>query len=112
MWKLAHRIIAGLIIALGTLHCVFTAFNYNSFSLNAMWFLGSGIAIILAGFLNVVVIRVGGKDRVVKLLCLTTNLIFFALFALALLLLSQPQVIVGVVIFAIAAISVVVGERT
>ena len=75
-----------------------------------MWFLGSGIAIILAGFLNVAAIRVGGRDRVVKFLCLTANLIFVALFAAALWLLSQPQVIVGVVLFVVATMAVLASK--
>jgi hypothetical protein len=106
MWRLTLKITSGLIIALGVLHCVSTAFNYDSFSLDAMWFLGSGVAIILAGFLNIAVIRVGGKDRVIKYMALTTDLIFSALFSVALLSLTQPQVLVGSLLFAVAAVSV------
>lgn len=111
MWRVTHKVTAGLIIALGVLHCAFTFHDYDRVSLDAMWFLGSGIAIILAGFLNVAAIRVGGLDRVVKLLCLTANLIFAALFAAALWLLTQPQVSVGVALFAVAAISLILSER-
>ena len=105
MWKLIHKIISGLVIGLGALHCLFTFLNYDHFTLDAMWFLGSGIAIILAGFLNVAAIRVGGSDKVVRFLCLAANLIFVVLFAVALWLLSQPQVFVGVGLFLVAAIS-------
>lgn len=111
MWRVTHKVTTGLIIALGALHCVFTFHDYDSFTLDAMWFLGSGIAIILAGFLNVAAVRVGGKDRVVTILCLTANLIFALLFAAALWLMSQPQVFMGVALFAVAAASVVVGGR-
>jgi hypothetical protein len=106
VWRLVHKITTGLIIALGAVHCVFTARNYDGFTLDAMWFLGSGIAIILAGFLNVAEVRVGGKDQIVRSLCLTANLIFIVLFAAALLSLSQPQVIVGVFLFVVATIAV------
>lgn len=111
MLSLTHKIISALIILLGILHCVFTAWNYDQFTLDAMWFLGTGIAIILAGFLNVTVIRTSGNDRVVNLLCLTTNLTFAILFTVALLLLSQPQVLVGIVLFAVAAGVVAVKSR-
>lgn len=111
MWRVAHKVTTGLIIALGALHCAFTAMDYDSFSLDAMWFLGTGVAIILAGFLNVAAIRVGGQDRVVKLLCLTTNLTFAALFATALWLMSQPQVFVGVALFAVGAVLVILSGR-
>jgi hypothetical protein len=108
MWRVTHKIASGLIIALGAIHCLFTALNYDRFTLDAMWFLGSGIAIILAGFLNVAAIRVGVSDRVVRFLCLTANLVFVILFAVALWLLSQPQVFVGLALFAVAGVSVAV----
>lgn len=111
MQKLAHKIISGLIVALGALHCMFTASNYDGFSLDAVWFLGSGIAIILAGFLNIAAIRVGGKDVVIKYLCLTANLIFAALFGIVLWLMTQPQVLVGLVLFAAAAVLVAASGR-
>lgn len=108
MLSLTHKTISGLIILLGILHCVFTAWNYDQFTLDAMWFFGTGIAIIEAGFLNVTVIRSGGTDRIVNLLCLTTNLAFAILFTVALLLLAQPQVLVGVLLFAVATVLVAV----
>jgi len=111
MWKLIHKIVSGLIIALGALHCVFTALSYDRFTLDAVWFLGSGIAIIIAGFLNVSAVRDDGKDRVVKYLCLTANLIFVSLFAVALWLLAQPQVFVGLALFVVAVVSVAVRGR-
>src|SRR5215212_10195184 len=86
-----HRIITGLIIALGMLHVGFTPFNYGRFDMDAMWFLGSGLAIILAGFLNIAVIRGRGKDKLVWVLGLITNLGFAILFGIGLLLLTQPQ---------------------
>ena len=90
-------------------HGALTAQNYDGFSLDAMWFLGSGIAVILAGFLNIAAIRV--SDRVVRLLCLTANLIFTPLFSAALYLLAQPQVFLGAVLFLGAAITATMGRR-
>ena len=109
MWRLIHKIATGLIVALGALHCAFTAQNHDSFSLDAMWFLGSGVAIILAGFLNVAALRIGATDRVVKYLCLAANLFFTILFGVALFLLAQPQVIVGLALFLTATIAVFLG---
>jgi hypothetical protein len=48
--------------------------------MDAMWFLGTGVAIVLAGFLNLVVIREAGKDRLIRILCLITNVSFALLF--------------------------------
>jgi len=100
--KILYKIITGLIIALGLLHIGFTPFNYRSFDMDAMWFLGTGIAIILAGFLNLVVIRESGKDMLIRILCLITNISFALLFGVALFQLGQPQVFVGLALFGMA----------
>ena len=109
--KAVHKISTGLIIALGLLHVLFTAHDYGEFTLRAMWFLGTGVAIILAGFLNVVLMRDVGRDRLVQWLCHLTNLTFTVLFTFALTLLSQPQVFVGVALFAVATISAFLSSR-
>ncbi len=112
MLKTAHKIITGLIIALGMLHVAFTFHDYDSFSLSALWFASAGVALVLAGFLNLILLRDAGKDKVVWLLCLLTNIIFAVMFALALFLLSQPQVFVGVALFVAAAITGFLIPRT
>ena len=106
-----HRIVTGLIIALGILHLGFTPFNYGRFDMNAMWFLGSGLAIILAGFLNIAVIRGRGRDRLVWSLGVIANLTFAILFGVGLVLLTQPQVFVGVALFGSATICTVLGRH-
>ncbi len=63
MLRTAHKIITSLIIALGILHILFTFHDYDEFSLRALWFASAGVAIILAGFLNVVLLRDVGKDK-------------------------------------------------
>jgi hypothetical protein len=102
--KTLHKIATALIIALGLLHIGFTPFNYRSFDMDAMWFLGTGMAIILAGFLNLVVIREAGKDMLIRMLCLITNAGFVLLFGLALFRLAQPQVFVGLALFGMAGV--------
>ncbi len=104
MLKTAHKILTGVIIALGLLHVLATFHDYDSFTLRALWFASAGIAIILAGFLNIILLRDVGKDRVVWLLCLITNLIFAVMFVLVLLILPQPQVFVGAGLFIAATI--------
>ena len=106
-----HRIVTGLIIALGILHLGFTPFNYRRFDMDAMWFLGSGLAIILAGFLNIAVIRGRGRDKLVWALGLITNLGFALLFGIGLLLLTQPQVFVGLALFGSATICTVLSRH-
>ncbi len=105
MLRTAHKIITGLIIALGSLHVLFTFYDYDSFSLSAMWFAGAGVAIILAGFLNLILLRDVGKDKIVWVICLLTNLFFAVLFAVALSLLNQPHVFLGIALFVVATIT-------
>ena len=111
MWKFIHKVTTGLIIALGCAHLAFTAMEYDSFSLDSVWFLGSGFAIVFAGFLNVAVIRKNGDDRIVRVLCLTANLMLAGLFAATLSLMRPPQVFVGVAVFAIASVCVLARSR-
>lgn len=99
MLKTLYKISTGLIIALGLLHITFTWMDYAAFTLNAMWFLGTGVAIVLAGFMNLVLLRDVGKDRLVQLLCHLTNVTFALLFARAIFILSQPQVFFGLGLF-------------
>lgn len=108
----AHKILTGVIIALGILHLLVTFHDYDSFTVRALWFAGAGVAIILAGFLNIILLRDVAKDRIVWLLCVITNLIFTAMFVLALLVLPQPQVFVGAGLFiAVTVFSLIMPRR-
>lgn len=104
MLRTTHKIITGFMIALGLLHILFTFHDYDEFSLEALWFAGAGVAIILAGFLNIVLLRDTGKDKVVRLLCILTNIIFAVMFTAALFLMQQPQVLFGAALFTVATI--------
>jgi hypothetical protein len=73
--------------------------------MRAFWFFGSGLAIVFAGFLNVALIRDGGRDQVIKLLCLIANIACALLFVAALTLMRQPQVFVGVALFAFVTVA-------
>lgn len=111
MLKSAHKILTGIIIALGVLHTLVTFCEHDSFSVEALWFASAGVAIILAGFLNIVLLRDVGKDTVVWMLCLITNLIFAVMFVLALLVLPQPQVFVGAGLFIVATLFSLIEPR-
>jgi hypothetical protein len=104
MLRTAHKILTGIIIALGVLHVLVTFHDYDNFSLEALWFAAAGVAIILAGFLNIVLLREAGKDAVVRMLGAITNFILAAMFLAALLILPQPQVFVGAGLFVAATI--------
>lgn len=111
MLKTAHKILTGIIIALGVLHVLVTFHDYDGFSLRALWFASAGVAIVLAGFLNIVLLRNVSKDTVVWILCIITNLIFTVMFVLALLILPQPQVFVGAGLFIAATVFSLIKPR-
>jgi hypothetical protein len=100
--RTAYKICSWVIVALGCVHLLFTLHDYDEFSMRAFWFFGSGLAIIFAGFLNVALIRDGGRDRIVRLLCIVADASTTLLFAAALMLMRQPQVFLGVALFAFA----------
>ena len=100
----AYKICSWLIVALGCAHIAFTFRDYDEFSLGAMWFAGAGFALVFAGFLNVAHIRSGGRDPLVRALTVLSDALCALLFAAALTLMPQPQVFVGVALFALAAV--------
>ena len=76
-----------------------------------LWFIGSGIAVIFAGLLNYVAIERGGT-RFSKSIALLVNTISCGLFFLALPILGEPQVYIGIVVFAITTIAFLVSLTT
>jgi hypothetical protein len=112
MLKTLYKISTLLIIALGSVHVLFTIPAYGRWTLNAMWFAGSGLALIFAGFLNLALLRNGESDRIVRLLCLFTNLLVSILFVAALSLLTEPQVYFGLALFIFETACVLMLGRT
>ncbi len=102
--KLGYKITVFLAIALGAMHVAFTA-CLGEFDIDALWFAGSGLTIIFAGFLNLTLIRISPKDRLVRGLCIAANIITTILFVVALLtVLQEPQVFGGITIFALLTV--------
>jgi hypothetical protein len=105
MLRKAHLISSYLIIALGAIHILFTVFAYDYFSLDAFWFAGSGMAIVFAGFLNLMFLKFAGKDFTVWILCLLGNLFSTILFVVGLFIIGEPQVFAGTLLFGFAALA-------
>ena len=97
--RTTQKIASILIIALGLLHCSFTFRNYYGISYEAAWFLGTGVAIVLAGFLNIALLRTGARDVVIWTMALIANVFFLLGFAASSYMMRQPQVFVGAALF-------------
>jgi hypothetical protein len=103
--KTLHKISSILLIALGGVHTALTPVFYGRFSLNALWFAGSGLTMIFLGFLNIALSRTIGRDRLVKILCYIANLITTAFGVLLVTLDSEPQVIFGLVLIVLMTVT-------
>lgn len=90
-----HKICTYLLIALGVVHAALTPVFYGRLSPGAMWFAGSGLAMIFVGFLNVAFGRVVGRDTVVRALCYASNLLTLVFGVLIVVVDSEPQVLFG-----------------
>lgn len=68
-----------------------------------MWFAGSGLTMVFVGFLNIVLEREVGKDRIVRGLCYAANLLTVVFGCLIVVVDSEPQVIFGFVLLILLA---------
>ncbi len=93
-----------MICILGLVHVGFTFCNYHGISFDAAWFVGTGMAIVLAGFINIAMLRDGGRDTIIWLMALITNVFFLLGFAAASYMMRQPQVFIGTALFAVTTL--------
>ena len=102
MINTVHKISSYLFIVLGIIHTSVTPLIIGRFSLNALWFAGSGLAMLFAGFLNIVLSRsIGQDDRFVRILCYITNITILVFGATIIKVLREPQAIIGLLLIVI-----------
>lgn len=85
-------------VLLGVGHLSLAALMFERLSLDALWFAGSGLAIVLGGMINMFAqfAHYGTGGRTVLGIA---NLVTMAFFALALTIVPEPQVVVGLILF-------------
>src|SRR5215211_8646183 len=98
MLRTLHKISSVLLVALGVVHTALTPVFYGRFSLGALWFAGSGLAMIFVGLVNLTLGRDAGRDRVVRTYCYAANLLTLFFGILIVTLDPEPQVIFGLVL--------------
>ncbi len=84
VYKLASY---GLLI--GVIHVALTPMFYPEFNLNAIWFAGTGLALIFLSFLNISAERV--PERLILNLCILANFIFLIFSMLIIIILPDVQ---------------------
>ena len=97
MLRTLHKISSALLAALGVVHTALTPVFYGRFTMGALWFAGSGLAMIFVGLLNLTLSRDVGRDRVVRVFCYAANLLTLGFGLLFVTLDTEPQVIFGMV---------------
>lgn len=100
--KLTRKILSIIIILLGIAHISFT-FPIGDFDTDDIWFIGSGIALIFSGFLNLAAVQYCSRS-LIGYLTFFSNLICLGLFLLARQVLQEPQVYIGIYLFLAATI--------
>ena len=98
MLRTLHKISSVLLVALGVVHTALTPVFYGRFSHNALWFAGSGLAMIFVGLLNLTLGRDVGRDRLVRVFCHSANLLTVVFGFLMVAVNRDPQVIFGLVL--------------
>jgi hypothetical protein len=96
-----HKISSALLVALGVVHTALTPVFYGRFSLGALWFAGSGLAMIFVELLNLTLGRDVGRDRIVRVYCYAANLLTLGFGLLFVTLDQEPQVLFGLVLIVI-----------
>lgn len=92
-----RSVIGGIIILLGLVHIGFT-FPIGVFETDDLWFLGSGVAIILSGLLNIIAVINCGQ-RWLRNLTLASNIIMLVLFLFARQVIQGPQIYIAMYLY-------------
>lgn len=94
-------VLASLGLLLGVLHLTLTLPMYGRLSLEALWFAGSGLAVLCCALMNIIALRTSAP--LTRWAVVTMNLLIAGFFAAAWPLLPGPQVAVGFMVFVILA---------
>lgn len=90
-----HRITAYALTVLGIVHALGTLVFYDAFTPNAVWFAGTGLALVFLGMLNLAATSPRGW-----LLCRIANVAGAVFGLLAVLAVPEPQAYLGLLLLA------------
>ena len=99
--------LAVLTALLGAAHIGLTALIYPSWTLEALWFLGSGLAMVIGAAANILALGPLAFSRRMIIVLINAGMTIY--FAAAWQILPEPQVMVGALLFAGLAISTLKG---
>lgn len=97
MMPRATKLLAILALLLGMIHMAFLPLAYAGWTLDALWFAGTGLAIMAAAAINL--IQIDGAVRSSRYIILSVNIALAVFFLAAWWVLPAPQVIIAGVLF-------------
>ena len=100
--RMVIKVLSIIIILFGLIHIYFA--SCRSMDIDTLWFIGAGFAIIFPGLLNLVAIDRGGSKFTITT-ALIINVLMFIMFCLALLIINELQVYLGITIFLISSLA-------
>lgn len=98
------KVVSGIIILLGLMH-IWLAFPLHM-NTETLWFVGSGMTIIIAGLLNFTALDRGGS-KLTFAIAILVNALCCGLFIFALAIINEPQIYLGILEFLITTIAFV-----
>jgi hypothetical protein len=93
--NIVHKVSAWTLIGLGILHTSLTPLFYSGFTVDALWFAGTGLGILFLGSFNLAILRA----HVLRTLCLIANLIGSVYGILIVIVLPEPQAFLALLAF-------------
>jgi hypothetical protein len=96
-------------VLLGAIHLALTPLAYADWTTDALWFVGTGLAIVLAAAANLIEFQSSGVGS--RLIVAAINFAMGCFFAAAWLVLPEPQVIIGGALFFALAICSLANRR-
>ena len=104
-------VLAIFAVLLGTGHLALTPLLYPGWTIDSLWFVGTGLAMLIGAGANL--IGIGAGDRAGRAGLVLINLALTAFFASAWPVLPEPQVVIGGALFAgLAVCSALLGRRS
>ena len=103
-----HMIATSVIALLGVAHVALTPVFHPGLGEAAMWFAGSGLALLLAALLNVQALR---APRTASTTAIAGNVAATAFFALLVVVVPEPQVAVALAAFITATVTSILAAR-
>ena len=91
--RITYKIVTFFAILLGVSHVGFTPVFYPKFGLSAMWFAGTGLALVFLGTTNLVIAR--ETDGPGRWIGIVSNFIGLAFFTMIAVIIKAPQGYLG-----------------